>query len=79
MNDTFLTLQGWIPMRFELKGDVGFFLYNQSRSLVVNKTRILENEVLSVDDFKISTLTIVQFSDMPGSIIDRVLQYHDQL
>jgi hypothetical protein len=73
MNYTFLILRGWVPLRLESSGQVGFFLYNQRHRCIVNKKGILNNEVMSTDDFKMEELTIVKFSDIPSDIIARAL------
>jgi len=73
MNETYLTLQGWVPHRLEMDGQVGLFLYNSHRHVVINKKDILFNVTIDMAAYEIANLKIVLFNDIPQNIIEEAI------
>ena len=71
MNETYLTLQGWLPHRLDIDGDVGLFLYNPHTHTIINKNGVLHDEVISDESYRSFDLKIVTFSNIPPYIINK--------
>ena len=73
MNETYLTLQGWIPHRLDIDGSVGLFLYNPHTHTIINRKSVIYNEDVGPEAYKIVDLKIVSFSDIPIDIINQAM------
>ncbi len=75
MDETYLKLQGWIPLRFEHREDVGFFLYNPYTGIIVNKKDILRHQVLEDDVLnRMAGLSYVTYKDIPTPILEQAME-----
>lgn len=73
MNDLYLKLQGWIPHRLTLDGDVGLFLYNPIRGVIINRNGVLNNEFIDDESYRMVDIKIVSFTEIPESIIETAI------
>lgn len=73
MNESYLKLQGWIPHRLVLGGDVGLFLYNPTKGIIINKRGILHNEFIDDESYRIVDMKIVSFAEIPENIIEEAI------
>lgn len=75
IDNTYLTLAGWVPLRFEYRdlAEVGFFLYNPHTRTIVNKKEIMYNEVVSKEAFRSTWLSVVSYDDIPDHIREQAI------
>lgn len=75
MDETYLKLHGWIPLRFEHKDEVGLFLYNPYMELIVNKKDILRHQILEEQVLnRMAGLSYVTYNDIPNSILEQAME-----
>jgi hypothetical protein len=72
MDETYLTLRGWIAYRLKLE-EVHYFVHNRSIGIAINRREILEGEydVLRPGN----ELSIVKYSEVPSFIMKRVYNF----
>lgn len=65
-----LALRGWTAYRVDVEGSVGYFLYNKFRFIVVNRSKILYDEVVTNDTLFSLYLKEIPIKEVPEFIID---------